>query len=86
MRRLFELNAYPPTLIQSIPFFQILLPRCGYLPLAAAEAIDRFLRGFAADIQGPFTRRLWFETTEGGTPLQWCVVGWKRWAMLVNLC
>lgn len=54
------------------PTNQALLPRCGYLPVAAADAIERFLRGFVTDIrQGPFTRRLWFETTEGGVPLKW---------------
>jgi hypothetical protein len=54
--------------------------------LAAAEAIDRFLRGFAADIQGPFTRRLWFETTEGGKPLQWCVMLCYGLTINKNVC
>lgn len=45
-----------------------MLPRMGYLPLAATEAIAIF--SALAPESGP-QKRVWFETTESKIPLKW---------------
>jgi hypothetical protein len=45
-----------------------MLPRNGYLPVAAADAVD-FFSTFAVDMG--VQRELWFETVTSSTPIKW---------------